>query len=484
MLGRTFADRYTLVERVGGGGMGIVYRARHAELDGHVAVKVIAPRLVSGPTAAERLVREARLSSRINDPHVVSAIDRGRTDDGLVFVVMPLVPGRSLTELIAAEAPLAVPRTIELATQICDGLAAAHVVEVVHRDLKPGNIMVVETHGGREQIKLLDFGLARALSNDATPLTREGALLGTAAYMSPEQAMGRPHDVRGDLYALGCVLYEMLTGRRPFADVRAVAALALHHARIEPPPPGPGVPPVLANVVMRLLEKAPADRYPSAVAAQAALQAAGQAIAAAGSRAFAPIDPSSGLSPPPPADAARSMEGAARAHATPSEAPTVDGDLPPALDASADDKAPTDRRLGRMRMPAVIVALVAAGALGVWLGGGRGEPAPPVGASSAAPDAATPMPARDPDAWGAARHRSATASVPSDAGRLGGPRIDMGRDAAAAVDGPRADATTPADGSSAASARPKPGRSRSRRARPRPAEARPPRLPPLLDPDG
>ena len=253
---RILAGRYRRGEVIGRGGMSTVYRATDLALDRIVAVKVaMDPLLERDPIYAARFKREARAAAAVNHPGVVTVFDAG-ADGPTRYIVMEYVEGRSLAEILRDTRPLEPARAARLAEQIADTLAAAHAAGIVHRDVKPGNVMVTAA----DRVKVLDFGIAR--TSDSVTLTQTASVLGTAPYMAPEQAMGNPADARSDIYSLGCVLYEMLTGQPPFmADVPA--AVLHQHVRVAPRPPitlNPAVPPALDALVLQMLAKDPRGR--------------------------------------------------------------------------------------------------------------------------------------------------------------------------------------------------------------------------------
>ncbi|MEZ4472807.1 MAG: serine/threonine-protein kinase [bacterium] len=258
LTGRTLDGRYVLKARIGAGGMGAVYRAEQVSMERTVAVKVISPALITDERVTGRFLREARLCGRIAHARVVSVFDFGRTDDGIHYLVMEHLSGRTLAEALA-DGPLPPARAVDLAIQIGEALQAAHGLGIIHRDLKPGNVMLLDTPDGSDAVKVLDFGLARSLEGDDTPLTQSGTMFGTPTYMSPEVAKGQGCDTRGDLYALGTILYELLSGAPPFTGTNALA-LAMHHAFQAPPTLPTVVSPALTRLVTQLLEKDPDDR--------------------------------------------------------------------------------------------------------------------------------------------------------------------------------------------------------------------------------
>ncbi len=254
------AGRYDLDEVIGHGGMSTVYRATDTVLGRTVAVKVLSPALAEGdPVWAARFEREARAAASLTHSGVATVYDTG-LEDGTRFIVMEFIAGKSLAAIVHDEAPLEPGRAVRIGAQVADVLSAAHGAGIVHRDIKPGNVMV----GPDGTVKVLDFGIARPA--DATALTQTVSVLGTAAYMAPEQASGRPADPRSDIYSLGCVLYAMLSGAPPFAG--DLAAAVLHqHVNAAPRPVrdvAPAAPKPLAGLVDQMLSKSPAARPQSA----------------------------------------------------------------------------------------------------------------------------------------------------------------------------------------------------------------------------
>ena len=208
LIGRTIGGRYLVCELIGTGGMGTVYRGRHQLVGRDVALKFLAPRYARDAAARERFLREARAANRIDHEHIIDITDFGETSDNLVFLVMEYLEGETLSKVIE-RGPLAPDRALTIAHQLATALARAHELEVIHRDIKPDNIFVLQRRGA-DFVKLLDFGLAKVMGEHR--LTATGKVFGTPEYLAPEQARGETLTGQADQYALGCVLYEMLTG--------------------------------------------------------------------------------------------------------------------------------------------------------------------------------------------------------------------------------------------------------------------------------
>ncbi|CAB4616609.1 unannotated protein [freshwater metagenome] len=278
-----FNDRYELHRKLARGGMADVYLARDLLLDRPVAVKVLFPEHARDDAFVERFRREAQAAANLNHPNIVAVYDWGQ-QYGTYFIVMEYVEGRPLSEIIQTEGPLHPNRSAEITADVAAALAFAHRNGVVHRDVKPGNILITPTG----QVKVADFGIAQATSTgDASVnLTQAGAVMGTATYFSPEQAQGHAVDPRSDLYSLGCVLYEMLTARPPFTGDSPVA-VAYKHVQEQPLPPSrinSNVPSSLEAIDMKLLNKDPFLRYPSSEDLRSDLRRflEGQPVSAAG----------------------------------------------------------------------------------------------------------------------------------------------------------------------------------------------------------
>jgi serine/threonine-protein kinase len=256
---RVLADRYELEAVLGQGGMARVFKSQDRVLNRAVAVKVLSPQFAGDEQFVARFRREAQAAAALNHPNIVSVFDTGSQGD-VHYIVMEYVEGRTLRDAIRQEGPLLPERATEIAESVAAALAAAHVAGLVHRDIKPGNIMI--TREG--EVKVMDFGIARTSTGDT--LTQTASILGTASYLSPEQAQGESVDARSDIYSLGCVLYEMLTSRAPFSGDSPVA-IAYKHVRENPVPPSRhngDVSADLESVVMKCMAKNPANRYQNA----------------------------------------------------------------------------------------------------------------------------------------------------------------------------------------------------------------------------
>jgi tRNA A-37 threonylcarbamoyl transferase component Bud32/tetratricopeptide (TPR) repeat protein len=279
-LGRIIGERYRVLSPLGRGGMGAVYRVEHVMMKKEMALKLLHPELSRLEEVGKRFEREAEAAAKLDHPNIISVTDFGRTSDGQLFLVMELLNGRSLTDVIrpgGVGRPLPVARAIHILRQILRALEHAHAVGIVHRDLKPDNVMLVERDGEQDVVKLLDFGIAKMTITDGqqqsgTPkpetLTQAGIVFGTPEYLSPEQAMGEEADRRADLYSAGIVLYEMLTGKRPFEAASKVAVVSMHLTQKALPvtraAPTAQIPPWLERVVERAMAKKRDERYASA----------------------------------------------------------------------------------------------------------------------------------------------------------------------------------------------------------------------------
>jgi len=292
-VGQVVADRYRLTELLGEGGMGSVFRAEHVRMGKALAVKLLRGPFAHDEAAVQRFRAEARIVSRLSHPHTIAVFDFGELPRGEGFyLAMEYVPGRDLASVLRAERRLDEPRAVGIAEQLLGSLAEAHEAGVVHRDVKPANVMLMETREG-DFVKVLDFGIAKLRDTPVAGDTTQGVIIGTPSYLAPEQARGDDVDGRADLYSVGALLYELVAGRTPFASRHPVAVLQAHLN--EPPPPlrvvAPWVSEELAAVVHRALQKRPEDRFPDADAMRRALlRAAGRPSRELPSMAAAPGD--------------------------------------------------------------------------------------------------------------------------------------------------------------------------------------------------
>jgi serine/threonine-protein kinase len=267
LIDQTLDEKYYLEERLGEGGMGTVYRARHLEMDRPVAIKVLHPRFVENEAARMRFQLEARAAVRLHHANAVSVTDFGQTSDGLVYIVMELLKGPTLREILGKEAPLETARATSIMLQASAAVAAAPEAGLIHRDLKPSNILVTKSADAPAMVKVLDFGIAKLIADtldeeDASASTLPGVPIGTPRYMSPEQHEGREITPATDVYSLGIILYEMLTGMAPFTG-SSVVEIAMKHANDRPRAPREivaSIPEDVERVVLHALEKQPEAR--------------------------------------------------------------------------------------------------------------------------------------------------------------------------------------------------------------------------------
>src|SRR5215472_13089018 len=266
LVGRALPGGYLILELVGIGGMGRVYRAEQTNLGRTVAVKIIHPHLVGEESTAARFITEARAASRLNHPNSVGIIDFGKTPDGQLYLVMEFLRGRDLARVTYEDGALPFRRIVDVLRQTLAALAEAHTENIIHRDLKPENIILEPVRSGGDFVKVVDFGLAKIRADEKQPsITSPGIVCGTPEYMSPEQARGDVLDARSDLYAVGVILYQLLTGRLPF-EADSPTQVVLSH--LTDPPKDPrdvapdrAIPKPLVEVALKALAKEPKDRY-------------------------------------------------------------------------------------------------------------------------------------------------------------------------------------------------------------------------------
>ena len=267
LIGKIISERYRVLERIGRGGFGAVYKVQHIRLDKILALKVLFEHTNQNPRMIKRFEREARATCRIGHDNIVEITDFARDRRVGYYFVMEHLQGETLAERLRRLGPIPASRIVHIGCQIADALAATHSKGIVHRDLKPENIFLVRKRNEDSFVKILDFGIAAMgdLEEAMPRLTRHGQMLGTPAYMSPEQAEGKPPDHRSDIYSLGIILYEMTTGQVPYQNAASMAVLEMHRSREPDPPrqarPDLEIPPALERVVLRALRKQMAQRY-------------------------------------------------------------------------------------------------------------------------------------------------------------------------------------------------------------------------------
>jgi eukaryotic-like serine/threonine-protein kinase len=369
-VGTLLADRYRLESLLGEGGMGKVYQAEHVLMRKRLAVKILHRELTTVPEVVARFEREAMAAANIDHPNIAAATDFGKLADGAVFLVLEFVSGKNLRDEIA-EGPLPPVRAAHIVRQIASALDAAHALAIVHRDLKPENVMLIERSGDPDFVKVLDFGVAKVpigeggRNRPGNPITKVGMVFGTPEYMAPEQALGQQVDGRADLYALGVIFYEMLSGVRPFSSKSPVGILGQQLSKPPPPLaercPGVVVPASLEAVVMKLLAKEPSERFRSAGAVVQALEAVigpSPARLTTGSGGMLAQPPPRALSipdlvPPPPDEIELPQPPEPVASESIQELPASDWsggepESPPAIAQPSAPLQPSLARLGRM----------------------------------------------------------------------------------------------------------------------------------------
>jgi serine/threonine protein kinase len=271
LIGKILGGRYEIKEKLGSGGMAVVYKARCTWLDRIVTVKVLRDELVNDEEFVRRFRQEAQAVARLSHPNIVSVYDVGQ-EDGTYYIVMEYIDGQTLKEMIKEKGKLSPEKAIDLTSQICSALEHAHENNIIHRDIKPHNILMTS----RGKVKVADFGIARAAAE--TTVTHPGKIMGSVHYLSPEQARGEVVGISSDLYSAGAVLYEMLTGRVPFEGESPIS-VALKHLQdpiIRPRELDPTIPEPVEQVILRALNKDPKKRFSSAREMLKALKAAGR----------------------------------------------------------------------------------------------------------------------------------------------------------------------------------------------------------------
>src|SRR5438874_6594134 len=285
LLGRVINDRYKIIEQIGHGGMGRVYKALQAPLDRVVALTILGAGHDRDPNFYKRFFLEASVTARLTHPNTITLYDYGRTEDGIFFIAMEFLDGRTLSQAMQQEGPLAQERVIHVAQQICRSLREAHALGIIHRDLKPANVMLLRQHDDHDFVKVLDFGLVKFFHGDNPDgeITNAGTFMGSPHYIAPEQARNQGPDQSCDIYSLGVLLYQMLTGKVPFTAPNPVDIILkhLHEAPVPPRQVRPDLPidPQIESIVLRCLAKERAERFQSMDDLLAALKVQRQRLA-------------------------------------------------------------------------------------------------------------------------------------------------------------------------------------------------------------
>jgi serine/threonine protein kinase len=279
-IGRTLNHRYSVEDKIGEGGFGAVFRGKQIATGREVALKILHPHNSGDPTIVARFRREAEACSKLRDPHTVTTYDFDETEDGILFLAMELLRGRSLHLLQKSEGPFPPERVLGILEQVAESLGEAHQNGIVHRDMKPENV-IVETRAGHDYVKVLDFGIAKMISGDreVQALTAVGQTLGTLEFMSPEQLRGIKLDGRSDIYALGMMAYEMLTGELPFKSARTPIEIINFHMKDTCPPPSKlrpdlNIPPAVDAVILKMVAKSRDNRFADTSALRAGIDEA------------------------------------------------------------------------------------------------------------------------------------------------------------------------------------------------------------------
>jgi serine/threonine-protein kinase len=267
-IGRVIENRFEIVSLLGRGGMALVYKAQHKQVDLTVAIKILHYSFSSSAINIERFKREAKTVNSLFHPNIITMYSCGILESGEPYLVFDCLPGQSLAERLQSSGRLEADKGVAIFLQVCQGLGYAHEHGVLHRDLKPANIMLVQGEDGAEVVKILDFGIAKILPNsgqEAQQLTQVGEVFGSPLYMSPEQCQGDELDHRSDIYAMGCLMYEALAGQLPLLGKNVLATMAKHVSEMPPRFENVGVevPPRLEQIVFKALQKKPDERFQS-----------------------------------------------------------------------------------------------------------------------------------------------------------------------------------------------------------------------------
>jgi serine/threonine protein kinase len=395
LIEQVVADRYRILRKLGEGGMGSVYLAEHVVIEKKFALKVLAPELARRPDLVARFLQEARSASRIGHENVIDISDFGQSADGLVFIAMEFLDGKDLGEIVRGQGALSWEDARGIVLQICRALRAAHDKNIVHRDMKPENIFLIQREGQPHFVKILDFGIAKVMGLDPNGprLTRTGMIFGTPEYMAPEQAEGKDTDHRADIYAVGCILYHLITGQTPFIAESFMTMLTKHLMEDPVPPsvrrPDLAIPPEMDALVLKALEKDRDKRWQSMAELLEAVSAC------PGPASVGPVQAVAGQTKEMGgADAAAAMH-VLRAKSTGQETEKLSrGAIDVALSSSSEIPRATTPRSKSKTMLLVVAGVGIGVVVAVWfaLSRGRNEPAGPLATppTSTAPVASTP----------------------------------------------------------------------------------------------
>jgi serine/threonine protein kinase len=384
LIGKVLSERYRIVRKIGEGGMGAVYQAEHALIEKKIALKILFQDLTRRPDLIARFLQEAKSASRIGHENVIDISDFGQSPEGLVFIAMEYLDGQDLGRTLKKTGAMDWVRARPILMQIAKGLRAAHGNGIIHRDMKPENVYLIQKEGRPDFVKVLDFGIAKIVTDDAgsgPALTQTGMIFGTPEYMSPEQAQGHPPDHRVDVYAVGCIMYQMLTGSVPFTADNFMGILTKHLLEAPVPPrkrrPDLDIIPDVEAICMKALEKDRDKRFPDMDAFYRALGAAGGM----------PFEPSQVFVPPRvpkaslkyPTLAAANLEARESRTAVAVSSGTFDDERPVRL-----DEVPTGGR--KPLVIALVVGGVALAAAGAMLAlRSPGKPAAPAETAASKP---------------------------------------------------------------------------------------------------
>jgi serine/threonine-protein kinase len=436
LIGLVLSDRYRIIRKLGEGGMGAVYQAEHALIEKRIALKVLFPELTRRPDLVARFLQEAKSASRIGHENVIDISDFGQSPEGLVYIAMEYLDGKDLGAVLKAQGPMPWTRARPILMQIAKALRAAHEHGIIHRDMKPENVFLVQREGRPEFVKVLDFGIAKSVNQDGdTPrLTQAGMIFGTPEYMSPEQAQGQTPDHRVDVYALGCLMYHLITGDVPFRADNFMGILTKHMLEPVVPPrkrnPGMAIPADVEAVCLRALQKDREKRW----------QDMDQFYRALGAAGGEPFETSGVYTPSPDVRFPVLAQPNPRARESRTEMAPVAA-VPPASPTGGhfDDERPIVRKAAGLKLSVVVLAVAVVAAM-VFVLLRQSKLAPTAAAPAAAAPSAAPPAAAAP------------AAVPPAAAVVEKPSTPSAGEAKAADDKPAAAA--PAEAPAAAESKP------------------------------